>query len=312
MSTVTDVAVCIATGSRQPGLLRTLAGLAIQDLPADLAAGLRVVVVDNTARAEARGPVDRVRPGYPWPLVYVHEPRRGISFARNAALDNTAGTEFIAFIDDDEVPDPDWLGRLFQVQRRFDADVVGGPVVPRFETVPPGWVEAGRFLETARLPDGTALNTAYTGNVLFRRTVARGLGLRFSEKLSPIGGEDIDFFDRMKRAGCDLRYCDTAVVRETIPPERATLGWLLRRWFRTGNSDALLAMSRHRGPAGRVLVAGRGLLRLGLGLGAFGAMVLVAGFGRPHRIVGRLYTVARGAGMLASAVNLHYHEYASP
>ena len=41
----------------------------------------------------------------------VEEPRRGLSFARNAGLD-AATSELVAFTDDDVVVDPAWIGRL--------------------------------------------------------------------------------------------------------------------------------------------------------------------------------------------------------
>jgi succinoglycan biosynthesis protein ExoM len=64
---------------------------------------------------------------------YVQEPRRGISYARNTCLDHVArDAEFFAMIDDDEVPELDWLEQLLCAQARAGADVVRGPVVPDF------------------------------------------------------------------------------------------------------------------------------------------------------------------------------------
>ena len=64
---------------------------------------------------------------------YVQEPRRGISYARNTCLDHVArDAEFFAMIDDDEVPELDWLEQLLCAQARAGADVVRGAVVPVF------------------------------------------------------------------------------------------------------------------------------------------------------------------------------------
>jgi len=303
------IAVCVATFNRPDGLQGVLDGLAAQDLPAGLAEGLSVVVVDNSPEGNAGPLVAAAGQACGYPLRYVHEPRRGISNARNAALDSTGDADFVAFLDDDEIPAPDWLRRLADAQRRNDADVVAGPVLPVFVQPPPRWLATGRFLDPVRHPDGAAIAVAYTGNVLFRRALVTAAGIRFSEALGLIGGEDIDFFDRLRAAGADLRFCDGAVVFETIPEHRATLRWLLRRWFRTGNSEAIIYMDRHRGTIGRFVVAGRGTLRITLGLALLGVLAMVAGLGRRHWIIARLYTVARGMGMLSSAFNLHYHEY---
>ena len=301
------IAICVATYRRNDGLARALGGIARQRLPEWLAEGVRVLVVDNNADRQARPVVDAL-PGYPWPLAYVHEPRPGLSRARNAMLDHCGEVDFIAFLDDDEVPQPDWLLRLVEIQQLYDADVVGGPVLPSFSQPPPGWLAAGRFLEPARHPDGAVLETASAGNVLFRRSLVLRLGLRFDDALGFIGGEDIDFFDRLRRGGGTLRYCNNAVAHEAVPAERMRLGWLLRRWFRTGNSDGILYLARHVGPFGRLRVAGRGLVRVALGSAA--VLVTLPFVGRRHWMIGRLYTVARGLGMICSACRLHYYEYA--
>ncbi len=301
------IAICVATYRRNDGLASALEGIAGQQLPVGLAQGLSVLVVDNNAKGDARTVVETRRAAYPWPLAYVHEPRQGLSRARNAALDNSDGADFIAFLDDDEVPQPDWLLRLAEIQQLYAADVVAGPVLPSFRQAPPAWLAAGRFLEPERHPDGAPLATAYAGNVLFRRALVVRLGLRFDDALGQIGGEDVDFFDRMARAGATLRYCNNAVAHEAVPPERMRLGWLLRRWFRTGNSDGILFMDRHAGRLGRLAVLGRGLIRLGLGSVA---VLVTLPFGRRHWMIARLYTVARGLGMICSACRIHYYEYA--
>jgi hypothetical protein len=51
---------------------------------------------------------------------------------RNKALLHAEGN-FIAFIDDDEFPEDDWLCNLFKACMRFGVDGVLGPVNPHFE-----------------------------------------------------------------------------------------------------------------------------------------------------------------------------------
>ena len=306
------ITVCILTFHRPTGLAQALDGVGCQDLPVDLASGLKVLVIDNSPDGSARIVVERCRrQGHPWPLAYVHQPLKGISHARNAALDNTGDADFLAFLDDDEIPQRQWLWQLAKTQQRLNADVVAGPVLPVFSSTPPVWLAAGRFLEPARHADGAPLQTAYTGNVLFRRRLAVGRGLRFDPQLGIIGGEDIDFFHRLRQAGAEIRYCDQAIAHETVPPERMQLGWLVRRWFRTGNSDALLYMRSHTGWVGRLAVIARGILRLIAGSLALAGLLPLSGFGRRHWAIARLYTIARGLGMLSSAFNVHYFEYAN-
>src|SRR3546814_14126174 len=101
-STDRVVARCAATYRRPEGLGRLLDGLAA--LGQSGAIEPIVVIVDNSADSEARVQVAAAAERFPWPLHYVAEPRRGITFARNAALDTAAATAcaFGPFIADDQ------------------------------------------------------------------------------------------------------------------------------------------------------------------------------------------------------------------
>src|SRR6185369_14263095 len=104
------ITVCICT-YRRPELLRRL----LRDLTHQQTDGqftFSVVVCDNDGSLTARPVVEELSATSTIPIVYCVEPRRNIALARNSALEH-AGGELIAFIDDDEFPVPDWLGRLY-------------------------------------------------------------------------------------------------------------------------------------------------------------------------------------------------------
>ena len=135
------VDVCIATYRRPRGLQRLLDGLQAQQLPQDEAPQVRVVVVDNDPEGSARELCEEARGWLRFPLVYVLEKRRGIPQARNTAVATSLGeADFLAFVDDDEAPDPGWLMELLRVQQARGADAVAGPCVPLFEDGAPAWI----------------------------------------------------------------------------------------------------------------------------------------------------------------------------
>src|SRR5262249_31641540 len=139
------VAICIATWRRPQGLLALL-----QSLDALVFEGpepeLCVIVADNDERESAHAVCESARDWLRHPLHYVVEKRRGIPQARNASLLAALGrVDWIAFADDDEVADPRWLDALLRAQLASGADVVSGPVVPRFATGTPAWVAQGPF-----------------------------------------------------------------------------------------------------------------------------------------------------------------------
>jgi GT2 family glycosyltransferase len=306
------VALCAATYRRPEGLARLLDAIAALQSPQVPDLVLSVVIVDNSSAAEARAQVAAAGDRCPWPLYYIAEPRRGITFARNAALDQARalGCDFAAFIDDDEAPAPLWLAALLAAQRRSGATVILGAVEPVFPPQTPDWLIAGRFFETHAFADGAEIQDAHTANVLIDLRQLTALGLRFDHRYALTGGEDTMLFRDLLDAGGRIVYAADAVVYETVPASRARLTWLLRRWYRTGNVEAALYLRGGRSaPWRRPVNALRGLLRVAVGGGLFLANLLVLGFGRKHRIVRPLYTLCRGCGILSSTLGWNYTEY---
>jgi GT2 family glycosyltransferase len=306
------VALCAATYRRPEGLGRLLDALAVLERPGGIALDLLTVIVDNSAAADARAQVAAAAECFPWPLHYVSEPRRGITFARNAALEKATALDcdFVAFIDDDEVPAPRWLAALLTAQHHSGATAVLGAVEPVFPAQTPDWLIAGRFFETHAFADGAEIDDAHTANVLIDLRRMAALGLRFDHRFALTGGEDTMLFRDLRDAGGRIVYAADAVVYETVPASRTRLSWLLRRWYRTGNVEAALYLrGRRRGPWRRPANLLRGLLRVAVGGGLFLANLLVLGFGRKHRIIRPLYTLCRGCGILSSTFGWNYSEY---
>jgi succinoglycan biosynthesis protein ExoM len=194
-------------------------------------------VIDNSPDGDAAIPCQSGRRA--WPLQYVHEPRPGISHARNTGLQAVpADTDFVAMIDDDEVPAPEWLDRLLNAQVRSGADIVAGPAVPLFGPRTPDWVATtGFFLKPANMHSLRDLDPdppVATCNVLMRASLLRDAGLRFDPALALSGGEDKLFFQTLKLRGYRFAWAAQATVSEWIPAERATLGYMWRESFRRG------------------------------------------------------------------------------
>ena len=225
--------VCVCTCRRPQQLARLLEALAAQRRAGRF--DLRLVVVDNDPAASAEAIVRAFSARTELALRHAHEPVPNIARARNRAC-SLAQAEFVAMIDDDELPGPDWLAQLLDTLRARDADGVLGPVRPRYEAPPPAWVVRGGFCERARHPTGTRLRRARelrTGNLLIRRASLLAEPGPFDEALGRSGGEDTDFFRRRLARGDTYVWCDEAPVWEAVPAERLTRGYFLRRaWVR--------------------------------------------------------------------------------
>jgi succinoglycan biosynthesis protein ExoM len=304
------VAVCITTYKRPDGLRRLLSGLNELRFENCMPSLLRVIVVDNDAAGTASAVCENARETFRWPLEYHVEPRRGISQARNQAISCALpDADFMAFVDDDEVPEPLWLDALLRVQQTYDADVVGGPVLPRFIERPPEWIVEGRFFEQRferpRYPTGYPIDLAATGNVLLRAEVFEGLGKAFDERLGLTGCEDAVFFARVREAGYKMVWADEAQAHEWIPPTRANARWILQRAYSTGNSLSLYERILKPSLGVRAIRLLKGSVRIVQGLSLLPPSLIL---GRASQM-GALQHVCRGAGMLAGLTGSYYQEY---
>lgn len=221
------VSVVVCTRNRAVMLDRCLGALKALTYPY-----LDFVIVDNapsddsTRRVVERFAAADARFGY------VTEPRPGLSRARNRGL-VTASGQYLAFTDDDVTVDPLWIEGLVRgFQRRSDVACVTGlacsagitsPAEAYFDARAASWSKRCDP-DLFELPSAVDRGPLYpysagifgTGaNFAFDRSFVLGLG-SFDEALgtgTPTrGGEDLDIFVRVLRAGGAIAYEPSAVV----------------------------------------------------------------------------------------------------
>lgn len=224
---ISHITVCICTYKRPEMLFKLLSEIEKQSTENEFS--ISIVVVDNDYSKSAQSAVSSFMGISRLKIVYVCEEEQNIAIARNRAINQAEG-QYLAFIDDDEIPEPDWLLCLFRHCLALQADGILGPVLPYFETPPPEWIIKGKIFERPSHPSGHQLNwkETRTGNVLFRREIF----LYPENHFNPIfgsGGEDRDFFKRMIEKGYCFFWCPSAVVHEIVKPNRWKLSVLLRR-----------------------------------------------------------------------------------
>jgi glycosyltransferase involved in cell wall biosynthesis len=192
------VAVC--TRDRAERLRATIAALLVQTAPE-----FELVVVDQSAATNRDlERLERERPG----TVVVRDAGAGLSRARNLALE-TAGGDWIAFVDDDCVPEPDAVAALIdEIAAHPEVDWVSGDVSaagrPRGD-----YPEVTTFpVARARRVRGRWVIPGAIGFGVFfavRRSTARRLG-GWDERLGPgvpgfPAADDMDFNYRLLRSG---------------------------------------------------------------------------------------------------------------
>lgn len=246
----TVVAIC--TANRPDPLRCLLAHLATASLDSPAAGPCILVVIDNRPGSVTARIVAEASASLPVPVRYIEEPRPGISSARNRAVREalTVGAECLAFIDDDDLPDPDWLVRLHERLAETEADVALGTWrLPDDFRVPPLLEKIDYFKpfrpEHSRLFDLPLWGGTF--NMLIRRRAIEHLapdGELFRPEFSATGGEDTDFLIRADRCGCRITVAERSVVVRGWEPDRLTLRGAMRRGFRQGCSQMHLA-ARH-------------------------------------------------------------------
>jgi HAD superfamily hydrolase (TIGR01662 family) len=193
-----------------------------------------LLIVDDRPAGE---PLSVARDGLP-PVRVVRTGGGGPARARNLGW-RTARTEWIAFLDDDVVPDPDWYERLADDLAGLPGDVAGsqGRVrVPQPEDRRPTDWERG----TA----GLATSSWITADLAYRRAALARVG-GFDERFPRAFREDSDLALRVMDTGARLVRGQRRITHPVRPVDR----WISLR-VQAGNADDVL-MRRLHGPGWR-------------------------------------------------------------
>lgn len=255
---------------------------------------IEVVLVDNDPAGSAAAVGAELAAAAPLPFTMVHEPRAGVSHARNTGV-AVARAPLIAFLDDDETATPGWLAALLAAQDATGADVVFGPidtVLPATAPEPRAHFEA--FFARRGPATVQRIDHAYgCGNSLLVRARVLNGPAPFDAGHNEIGGEDDVLFRNLTASGGTFGWAPEALVHEVVPPHRATWAYVLRRAFTYGHNTA--AQYAEGDQPDLVRLAGwmmRGALQAA-GMGLIAAVLFAV---RHPRRAWALDKAARGAG----------------
>jgi glycosyltransferase involved in cell wall biosynthesis len=221
---------------------------------------MSVLVVDNDPAESGRSVVAEVAAASGAQVDYAVEPEPGIPAVRNKALDLAAASQakWLAFIDDDSLPEPGWLVALIGALRREGAQLAGGPILfgapqeaigtwRRFICL--GLVASSHRRQRWRMrftrgsADKTVITTA---NWCADLPWLMKQGLRFDKRYARSGGSDTAMDRAMRLKGAKVVYDAASVVTEILPAERLTLRYQFLRRMHSG-----MVRSYQRRSAGR-------------------------------------------------------------
>ncbi len=230
-----------------------------------------ITAVDNNSTDDTREAIARLMEESNGRLRYMFEPRQGKSYAVNAAVGTTSG-DVIAFADDDQVMDDDWLCAIY---RAFadGFDYVTGRVLGDWEIAPPVWYD-DRLRGPVSIFDGG--EDRYThddhesrqgfsgGNSALTRAAIEKVG-GYHAALGKRNGsfamnEDGELLLRLREAGFRGAYEPLMKVFHLVPRERLTKRYF-RRWHRGYGSSMALIDLLHPKPVRYWLGVPRFLIR---------------------------------------------------
>jgi len=263
------ISAVVCTYDRYASLGNCLGTLERQTLPREQC---EIIVVDNTPeRAES----DRQGVAYAgWGhLRWIHEPRAGLSNARNVAMWQ-ARAPLLAFIDDDALAAPGWMAALVDAFAGFGESVhiVGGPVRPVWGDGRPEWLADGLLGYLSLIDRGAEARVLGAGewvagtNVAYRTERLRAAG-GFAPALGRAGAgtvllsnDETELEERIKAAGGHVGWGAAAAVEPRIDaarldprrfrPRAGWPGWPWPSCSRSG-STARWKAGRRPGPSGR-------------------------------------------------------------
>jgi glycosyltransferase involved in cell wall biosynthesis len=258
-----DVTVCICTHNRPAYLRDCLEGLCRQTVSP---CQFEVLVVDSASTSDAAAQMARMVSKVPNArLLRVDQP--GVSFARNAGA-FAANGEYIAYIDDDAIPEPDWIEQILRVVTERQPAMIGGRILPHWEAPLPEWWPLGlrgtlSIIEFEgqgeyRAGDLPAALEPYGANMVVHLPALRAIG-GFGHNSGRVGkallsDEEVQLAWRLQAAGYSARYDSRIVVHHQIQAARLTPCWLLSRLYWQGVSTVLTRrLLNHRGSVWREL-----------------------------------------------------------
>lgn len=281
------ISLVVATYNRGEQLLRTLRSITRQTLDTKL---WEAIVVNNNSTDTTERLFEDFREGEPAAvnIKMVFEGQQGLSHARNRGIAESSG-EIVAFADDDEELNPDFLKQYLDFfEAHPEAAAGGGRIQPHYEYETPKWLspwlerplsalidmgDKPRLFKGRRYPIG--------GNMAFRREVFEQWGT-FDTELGRTGkkllsGEEKDIFDRIRREGGKIYWVPGPYILHLIPQSRLTPEYLGKLTKAIGTSERIRTRRSWRKYAGRLFSEG---VKWG------GTLVLATGYllqGRPSK-----------------------------
>lgn len=234
------ILITCCTYKREKQLERLLNNLTEINYPQNIKT--EILIVDNDIEESAKTVIEKFEDKLP--VHYCIEKSKGFVNVRNKALREAINLNatHIAFIDDDEIADVNWLLNHIDFYNKFENIYISsGPTLKKFEGNYPDYIVNNKIFQVkTNKKNGTLKKTCASGNVFFPLNIIKENNIYFSEEFNKSGGEDTNFFGRLNAQGFNIGQNNDAVNFEIVDSERTNIKWILKRAFNTGKIKGVI------------------------------------------------------------------------
>ncbi|MCG2711499.1 MAG: glycosyltransferase [Candidatus Omnitrophica bacterium] len=223
-------------------------------LECDSSFDYEIIVVDNNSKDDTKKMVESYMAQFHGRLKYVLEAKQGLSNARNRGIRESRGN-IIAYVDDDCIIEAEWLIYLDKTFKKYDADLVGGKILPLWLKKPSKWIFRKYIMGKLSLLDygdnefhvTKKEEEPYGANMAFKKSSLIESGL-FKGELGRTGnnlfaGEETELFLQFLNNGKRIYYQPKAVVHHKVLPMRMKKSYFRNRCFDGGRTKVLMEKS---------------------------------------------------------------------
>ena len=238
--------------TRLPGLVRAMR---LQECPIPF----EILAVNNNSQDATLAVLQELARAEGVPLRVVTESRQGIAHARNRALEEAMNSDYLIFIDDDELPAPGLLRAAVESLEQEGADCVGGRVQVAFGAgLRPSWLTDELLPFMAETDYGATAfwvqdrdQPMWTANIGYRMQIFRDdPSLRFDIRSNRVGhsiggGEDVRMFEAWFDRGHRIRYRPDMLVEHHVDAARLQRSYFWRIHYAAGQKRGRYTMAEY-------------------------------------------------------------------
>ena len=224
---------------------KTIQSLINQDFPFE---SYEILVCDNNSTDNTKEVINRfVKDNKDVNISYFLEKKQGVHYARNSTACKAKG-KYIYFTDDDMIADSSMLKHFKYWMQKFpEIAVIGGKVLPKWETKPPDWIVqyfSNSTLSLSNKIEDVVICKIDPGIASCHQLIKKDILLEAGgfrpeyTKDEWMGDGETGLNHEISNLGYTFGYFNNCITHHMIPNSRMTMQYICKRYKNQGQADA--------------------------------------------------------------------------